>query len=98
LQESDRGGGGGFGAPIGGGGPGFRRELDEETLIQVAEMTGGAYYAATSAGELQTVFQNIPIDLALRRETVEISVFFNAWAVTAVILAASLSYLWNPIR
>lgn len=60
-------------------------------------MTGGAYFAATSAEELQTVFANIPIDLALRREPVEISVFFNAFAVLAVTLAAMLSYLWNPM-
>lgn len=96
LQEFDHNGGG-AGAPIGGGGPGFRRELDEETLKQVAEATGGAYFAATSAGELQTVFQNIPIDLALRREAVEISVFFNAFAVLVVTIAAILSHLWNPM-
>jgi Ca-activated chloride channel family protein len=88
----------GIGQPIGGtGGPGARRELDEDTLKEVAKMTGGAYFAATSAEELQTVFANIPIDLALRREPVEISVFFNAFAVLAVTLAAMLSYLWNPM-
>lgn len=97
LQGMEEPGGGGLGAPIGGGGTGVRRELDEETLKQVADMTGGAYFSATSAEELQTVFANIPIDLALRREPVEISVLFNAFAALAVTLAAILSYLWNPL-
>lgn len=96
LQEFDQNGGG-AGPPIGGGGAGSRRELDEDTLKQVAEMTGGAYFAATSAGELQSVFQKIPIDLALRREAIEVSVFFNALAVLAMTVAAILSYVWNPL-
>lgn len=97
LQGMEESGGGGLGAPIGGGGTGVRRELDEETLKQVADMTGGAYFSATSAGELQNVFANIPIDLALRREPIEIGVFFNALAILAVTLAAILSYLRNPM-
>jgi len=48
--------GGGFGMPFdpgGGGGGGFRREIDEVTLTRIADLTGGEYYSATSAGELQ---------------------------------------------
>jgi Ca-activated chloride channel family protein len=41
------GGGGSFG---GGGGGGFRRGIDEATLKQIADMTGGEYYPAASAG------------------------------------------------
>ena len=40
----------------GGGGGGFRRGIDEDTLIAVAEVTGGEYYPAESAAELGTVF------------------------------------------
>src|SRR5215208_1550542 len=40
--DGDLFGFGGFGSPFGGGGGGgFRREIDEETLKQVADMTGG---------------------------------------------------------
>ncbi len=46
------GGGGQFGGGQFGGG-GFRRGIDEATLKQVADMTGGTYYSAESAGELQ---------------------------------------------
>jgi Ca-activated chloride channel homolog len=89
--------GGGFGSPFGGGGGGFRREIDEETLKQVAEMTGGEYYVATSASELQEVFRNLPTYVIATRETTEISVFFTAAAVLIAILALFLALRWHPL-
>ena len=93
--------GGGFGSPFGGGGGGgggaFRREIDEETLMQVADATGGEYYIATSAGELQDVFQNLPTYVIATRETTEISVLFTAFAVLIAILAMILSVRWHPL-
>ena len=96
IQENDSFGGG-FGNPFGGGGGGFRRELDEETLTAIADMTGGTYYAATSAGELQDVFQNLPTYLVSTRETIEISAFFTAFATLLAILAMILSFRLYPL-
>jgi Ca-activated chloride channel homolog len=99
-DEDPFGFGGGFGSPFGGGGGGgggFRREIDEETLKQVANATGGEYYIATSAGELQQVFQNLPTYVIATRETTEISVFFTAIAVLIAILAMILSMRWHPL-
>jgi Ca-activated chloride channel family protein len=88
----------GFGSPFeGGGGGGFRRELDEVTLKQIADLTGGAYYAATSAGELNDVFQNLPTFLVATRQTMEISVFFTAIAALLAVIAIILSFLWHPL-
>ena len=92
--------GGGFGSPFGGGGGGgggFRREIDEETLTQIAEMTGGEYYAATSASELLEVFRNLPTYVVATRETTEISVFFTAFAVLLAIFALVLALRWHPL-
>ena len=101
-DEEPFGFGGGFGSPSsqfggGGGGGGFRREIDEDTLKQVADTTGGEYYIATSAGELQDVFANLPTYVIATRETIEISVFFTAIAVLIVILALILSVRWHPL-
>jgi Ca-activated chloride channel family protein len=87
-------GGGGFG---GGGGGGFRREIDEETLKQVADLTGGKYYIATSANELQSVFDDLPTYVIATRETTEISVFFTAFAALTGILALVLALRWHPL-
>jgi Ca-activated chloride channel homolog len=102
-DEDPFGFGGGFGSPFGGGGGGgfgggaFRREIDEETLKQVADATGGEYYIATSATELQDVFQNLPTYVTVTRETTEISVFFTAMAVLIAILAMILAVRWHPL-
>lgn len=81
----------------GGGGGGFRREIDEETLKQVAGMTGGAYHLAESSTELQKVFDSLPTQLFTITKTTEISVFFAVFAALLVMIAIVLSYLWNPL-
>ncbi len=90
------GGGGSFG---GGGqfGGAFRRGIDEATLKQIAAMTGGAYYSATSAGELQDVFQTLPTHLITKHETTEISVAFTAIGALLAAFAVGLSLLWHPL-
>ncbi len=82
---------------FGGGGGGFRRELDEAALISIADITGGEYYAATSAGELQNVFQNLPTYLVITTENIEISAFFNAFALLMIVLAVFFSLRWHPL-
>ncbi len=81
----------------GGGGGAFRRGIDEETLKQVSAMTGGAYFSASSTGELQEVFNNLPVQLMTVTETTEISVIFVTLGAVFVLLAIILSMIWHPI-
>jgi Ca-activated chloride channel family protein len=90
-------GGGGFGPTFGGGGGGFRRDIDEVTLRQIADLTGGTYYAATSAGELEEVLQNLPTYVVVTSETIEVSAFFTAIAALLAVLAMIFSMLWRPL-
>jgi len=87
-----QGGNGVFGGLFGGG-RGFRRGIDETTLMQIAELTGGTYYPAASANELQSVFQNLPTYLITRHETSEISVAFAAFGALLAAAAIVLSQL-----
>jgi Ca-activated chloride channel homolog len=80
-----------------GGGGGFRRGIDEETLQQVSDMTGGEYYSAESAGDLQHVFENLPTSLITRHEIREISVAFAAIGALLVVMAIALSLRWHPL-
>jgi Ca-activated chloride channel homolog len=95
------GGGGGGGQPFGGGGGGnfggFRRGIDEETLKQVSDLTGGAYYPAATAAELQKVFQNLPMNIITQHEIMEISVIFTAVGMFLAVLAILLSLIWHPL-
>lgn len=86
--------GGGFG----GGGGGFRRGIDEQTLIDIANLTGGEYYQATSASELDDVFMSLPTYLITKRETMEISFVFTALGALLAGAAILLSMLWHPLQ
>jgi Ca-activated chloride channel family protein len=92
-EPGDNGFGGGAGF---GGGP-FRRGIDEDTLKQVAEMTGGTYSSAESSNELQKVFAELPTSLILKNEVTEVSVFFVAAGVVLLGLAFLLSQAWRPL-
>ncbi len=60
-------------------------------------MTGGNYYSAESAGELEKVFQQLPTYLITKHETTEISVIFTAIGALLAILAIGLSLIWHPL-
>jgi Ca-activated chloride channel family protein len=57
-----------------GGSSGFGSGPDEMILKQIAEMTGGKFYAATSAAELQTALQDLRDYIVKVNQTIEISV------------------------
>jgi Ca-activated chloride channel family protein len=78
-------------------GGGFRRGIDEETLKRIADLTGGAYYSATSAGELEDVFRDLPTYLITREENMEISVAFAAFGALLAAVAVALSLIWHPL-
>lgn len=97
MRPMDRFGNMGGGGPGFGGGGGFRRGIDEATLIEVADMTGGEYYAASSAGELQRVFESLPITYTSQEEETEIGFIFAAIGALLALAALGLSLRWNPM-
>ena len=66
-------------------------------MINIADMTGGEYYPATSAGELEDVFHNLPTYLITVKEFIEISFIFTMIGTFLAALAIGLAMLWNPI-
>jgi Ca-activated chloride channel homolog len=89
-------GAGAFGGQQFGGGA-FRRGIDEDTLKKIADMTGGAYYSAESASELESVFANLPTYLITKHETMELSVAFTALGALLAAIAIGLSLKWHPL-
>ena len=92
------GDGGGFRGGGGGGGFGGSSPLiaDEATLKAVAEQTGGEYYRAQDTAQLAKVFAELPQDVEVQKEEVEISAIFAA--IGALIAAAAIvaSIRWSP--
>ncbi|MDQ4078931.1 MAG: VWA domain-containing protein [Chloroflexota bacterium] len=91
--------GGNFGGGASGGFGGIRQFLviDEPMLQAIAEMTGGSYYRAENADQLLDVFLNLPTQIVLQEENLEISVVFTALGALLATLAVGLSLMWNRI-
>ncbi len=91
----------GFGGgtpPYGGWGlGGFRRGIDEAALQQVSDMTGAKYYSASSAGELEQVFRQLPLYVVMKHKTTEISFLFALAGAALALIAISLSLLWHSV-
>jgi Ca-activated chloride channel family protein len=92
------GGGGGFPRDPGGQNAGGGRSflvIDEPTLTQVAEMTGGTFHKAEDATQLRDVFENLPKQISLQRKDQEVSAVFAAIGAVLGVAAMALSLLWN---
>ncbi len=98
LVEGRGGFGGGFPSVPGGGGRGgvdgrSYLVVDEDTLRKVAATTGGEYFTATNAAQLNSVLTDLPKHVSVQKQDVDVSVGFAALA--AVLL---LSGLWVSLR
>jgi hypothetical protein len=63
----------------------------------VSAITGGEYYAATSASELQDTFQQLPANLNTKVETTELSAFFSVVGALLLLIALFLGLHWQPL-
>jgi hypothetical protein len=69
--------------------------LFKQFLRLIAEMRGGEFFSATSAAELQLVFQKLHKHIALTNQTIEISVYFAATGAILAMAALILSFFWH---
>ena len=101
VCTSDQLGGGLFDGPpggFGGGlGPGGRNFLvvDEDALQTVARTTGGEYFKASDADQLQGVLNDLPKHVDLQERNVEISVAFAGLAALLLLLGLWLAGRWT---
>jgi Ca-activated chloride channel family protein len=86
-----------FGSGGGGGSGGFRRGIDEQTLQQVSDMTGGKYFPASSSAQLESIFRQLPTSIILKHETTELSFISAVAGAILALIAIGLSLLWHPL-
>jgi Ca-activated chloride channel family protein len=88
----------GLGTPDGhasmGEGMAIYLQLDEPTLRQVAEMTGGEYHHAATAEALRSVYQNLGTRLQLHKRETELSGLLALAAAAFLLAGAGLSVAW----
>jgi Ca-activated chloride channel family protein len=88
--ESFRGGG-----PGAGRGSGNFLVADEPTLRQVATITGGTYFPASGADQLQDVLSDLPQQVQVQKRTVEVSVALAGLAAMLVLLSVVAAARWT---
>jgi Ca-activated chloride channel family protein len=69
--------------------------LDEKTLTEVAQTTGGAYHAAGDAATLDDTTKAIDLRLTTKKEPVELTAPFAAAALLLLVLGALLGTRWH---
>jgi Ca-activated chloride channel homolog len=88
----------GLGTPDGhlamGEGMAIYLQLDEPTLRQVAEMTGGEYHHAGTAEALRSVYQNLGSRMQVEKRQTEITALLALAAALLLAAGAGLSVLW----
>jgi Ca-activated chloride channel family protein len=80
--------------PPGGGGRRYL-EIDEPTLQAVADLTGGQYFRAQDADQLNDVFQGLPREVVRQQRQEELTVWFVFVAALLAAGAIGLSLWWN---
>jgi Ca-activated chloride channel family protein len=80
-----------------GGGQGRRNFLvaDEGTLRQVATITGGTYFSASGADQLQRVLADLPRQVVVQQRTIEVSVLPAALAVVLILTTGWAAARWS---
>jgi len=88
----------GVGTPEGeiltGEGWSIRVRLDEDALKQIADLTGGEYFYAGTAGDLKKVYEALNSKLVMEKRETEITAVFAVAGALLALLAAALSLLW----
>ncbi len=85
--------------PTLGGRGGFARRIavppDERTLRQIAEITGGQFFAAPSAGDLRAVYRDIGSRIGFEYERQEVTFAFAAAGAALLATAGTLALAWS---
>jgi Ca-activated chloride channel homolog len=90
--------GGGLGGGFGRGGGRNPRIIDEPNLKAIAETTGGQYYKAESADQLQEALSDLPSHVAVVKKHIDIASWFAGAGGLLVAGAIGLSLWWNRVR
>jgi Ca-activated chloride channel homolog len=71
-----------------------RSRLDEGTLQQISQLTGGEYYNAQTAQDLRNIYENLSPQLVLKPQSIEVTALFAGAGIFLMIVGGALSLLW----
>ena len=69
-------------------------QLDESTLKDIAQITGGTYFAAQDQQDLAKVYQDVSTRLVVRPEMIEVTALFAGASVLLLAIGGVCSLAW----
>jgi Ca-activated chloride channel family protein len=69
-------------------------QLDEATLQQISQITGGSYYNAQSEKDLVKIYDNLDPQLVTKPEKTEVTSLFAGASIFVLLIGGMLSLLW----
>jgi Ca-activated chloride channel homolog len=69
-------------------------QLDETTLQQISQLSQGVYYNASNQDELQSIYQDLDLQLVVKPEETEITALFAGIGVLFLLIGGICSMLW----
>ncbi len=68
--------------------------LDEATLQQVAERTGGTYYNAQSEADLRAIYEKLDTQMVIKPEATEVTSLLAGAGILLLLIGGTCSLLW----
>jgi Ca-activated chloride channel family protein len=68
--------------------------LDEATLQQIAQMTGGTYYNAQSTQDLHNIYDKLDPQVIIKPQATEVTSLLAGAGILLLIIGGALSLLW----
>jgi Ca-activated chloride channel family protein len=72
--------------------------LNEAVLKAIADTTGGEYFYAKDAADLQKIYGNLGLNVVLKTEKQELTVWFTLAAAILAVAALGLSLWWTSLN
>ncbi len=69
-------------------------QLDEATLQQIAQLTGGVYYNAQNQQELLNIYDNLDPELVIKPEKTEVTSVLAGISILVLLIGGTVSLLW----
>jgi Ca-activated chloride channel family protein len=69
-------------------------QLDEATLQQIAQTTGGAYFNAQNTPDLLSIYDHLNPQLVIKPERIEVTSLFAGASLLMMLIGATFSLLW----
>ena len=72
----------------------IRSRLNEDLLQQIAQITDGSYYSATTEQDLQALYHNLDPQLVIKPEKMEITSVLAGASILVLLVGGVFSMLW----